>query len=48
VVAIWYLLEHNYPLMWFLVGEIEIFDILYLALIYNILRKGGINVWLRV
>jgi hypothetical protein len=48
LVAAWYLLEHNYPLIWFLVIQIEIFDIMYLVLIYRALRKAGVNAWLRL
>jgi hypothetical protein len=47
LVAVWYLLENNYPFIWFIIVEIEIFDILYLKLIYGRLTKLGINPWLR-
>ncbi len=48
IVSVWYLFEHNYPLVWFLVVEIEVFDILYLALIYAKLKRTGMNPWLRL
>ncbi len=47
LVAVWYLLENNYPFIWFIIAEIEVFDILYLKLIYDMLVKSGINPWLR-
>ncbi len=48
VVAVPYFLDHNYPFVWFIVAEIEIFDILYLKMIHGMLRQNGINPWLRI
>jgi hypothetical protein len=48
IVAIWYVLEHPFPLTWFIVIEIEIFDILYLKLIYSKLSRAGVSPWLRL
>jgi len=48
IVAVWYLLENNYPFAWIIIATIETFDILYLKLIYDALTRIGINPWLRL
>jgi hypothetical protein len=48
LVAVWYLLEHDYPFAWFIIIEVEIFDLLYLKLVYSRLRKAGFNPLLRL
>jgi hypothetical protein len=47
LVAVWYLLEHNYTFVWFIIVPIEIFDIIYMKLIYDRLIKLEINPWMR-
>jgi len=47
LVAVWYLLENNYAFIWLIIVGIEVFDILYVKLIYDSLVKLGINPWLR-
>jgi hypothetical protein len=47
IVAVWYLLENNYLFAWVIIATIEIFDILYLKLVYDALTEAGINPWLR-
>lgn len=45
LVAAWYLLEHDYPLVWLMVGVIEAFDIIYLVLICQRLIAAEIRPW---
>lgn len=47
IVAVWYLLENNYPFAWIIIATIEVFDILYLKLVHDALARTGINPWLR-
>jgi hypothetical protein len=43
LVAVWYLVEHDYFFVWFMIGVIEVFDMTYLALIYQRLTVAGRN-----